>query len=70
MIGTPRTLGVEFPYEQARLKELLEQYESIGCAGAFGGAMIRDCLRRADIAWNEQDVVAMVRIFQEMKGFK
>lgn len=63
------TLGEAFPIEQARLRMMLGHYREIGPAGAFGAAMIEDCLRRADRAAIEQDVVAMVRLYQEMQGF-
>jgi hypothetical protein len=64
------TLGDAFPEQQARLRELLGLYKGIGPAGVFGVAMIEDCLRRADRAAIEGDVVAMVQLFDEMKGFK
>lgn len=61
------TLADAYPQEQARLRELLDAYREIGPAGAFGHAAISDVLRRADEAAAQQDVVAMLRVFQEMK---
>lgn len=61
------TLGDEYPKEQARVREILGQYEEIGPAGAFGVAMIEDTLRRADAAVASGDVVAMLCLFQEMR---
>ena len=61
-----RSLGEMFPVEQARCREVLAIYKSLGSVGAFGAAMIEDVLRRADKAAVEQDTVAMVRIYQEM----
>lgn len=61
------TLAEDYPKQQERCRELLEGYTEIGPAGAFGHAMISDVLRRADKAAAEQDLVAMIRCFQEMK---
>lgn len=53
--------------EQARCRELLAIYRSLpNNAGAFGAMFIDDMLRRADRASMEGDVVAMLRIYQEM----
>jgi len=65
--STVNTLGDAYPQEQERCRELLAAYKEIGPAGAFGHAMISDVLRRADRAAMEQDLVAMIRIYQEMK---
>jgi hypothetical protein len=64
------TLGEAFPKQQERLRELLRGYQEIGAAGIFGAETIKDCLRRADKAAIEHDLVAMIRIYEEMKGFK
>jgi hypothetical protein len=61
------TLGDEFPKEQARVREVLGYYKEIGPAGMFGAALIEDTLRRADEAAISGDVVAMIRVFNEMK---
>lgn len=62
------TLADEFPKEQERCRQLLEQYKEIGPVGAFGHMMISDVLRRADQAAMSGDVVAMLRLYEEMKG--
>lgn len=64
------SLGEQFPVEQARLRTLLGYGREIGAAGAFYCAVIEDVLRRADRAAVEQDVVAMIRIYQEMQEIK
>lgn len=57
--------------EQARCRELLATYRSLpNNAGAFGAMFIDDMLRRADRASMEGDVVAMLRIYQEMTETK
>lgn len=62
------TLGEDYPVQQARCRELLEQYKAIGPNGAFGHLMISQVLARADHAAMSGDVVAMLRSFEEMKG--
>jgi hypothetical protein len=61
------TLAEAFPLEQARLRELCDAYRDIGPAGAFGLAMIRLTLKRADEAAASHDTVAMLRSYEEMK---
>lgn len=61
------SLAEAYPKEQERCRELLSAYKEIGPVGAFGHAMISDVLRRAEIAAAEQDVVAMIRLYEEMK---
>lgn len=61
------TLGDDFPKEQARVREILGYYKELGPVGMFGAAMIEDVLRRADQAAIAGDVVAMIRVYQQMK---
>ncbi len=61
------TLGEEFPKMQARVRKILGHYKEIGPAGQFGAAMIEEVLQRADKVVIEQDLVAMIQIFQELK---
>lgn len=63
-------LGVEYPKMQAHCREVLAQYREIGPTGIFGAMMIENLLRRADAAVVEGDVVAMLRIYQEMQDVK
>ena len=62
------SLAESFPAEQARVRELLVEYTKIGPAGTFGAMMLRDVLRRADEAVMSGDVVAMIRIYEELKA--
>ena len=62
-----RSLAEAFPAEQARCRTVLGHYKEIGAPGAFGAAMIEDVLKRADAAVAEQDAVAMLRLYKEMK---
>lgn len=64
------TLGEAFPREQARVRELLGVYKSIGPAGIFGAVMLEQVLQRADQAAVSGDAIAMLRSFEELKGCK
>lgn len=61
------SLGEEYPKQQARCRELLEQYTAIGAAGAFGHAMISQTLKEADEAAISGDLVAMIKAFEKMR---
>ena len=61
------SLAEEYPKEQERCRELLEQYKELGPPGTFGYIMLKDFLKRADKAVAEQDVVAMIACYKEMK---
>jgi len=67
---TLRTIGDDFPKEQARLRELLVGYREIGPVGRFGAMLIEEVLKRADHAVMAGDVVAMIRLYKEMQGFE
>jgi hypothetical protein len=64
------TLGEAYPQQQARLRQMLINGREIGPAGAFYCAMVEDVLRRADKAAIEQDLPAMIAIYQEMVEMK
>lgn len=64
------TLGEDYPNEQARVREVLGYYKELGPVGQFGAIVIEDVLRRADKAAIEQDLPAMIRLYQEMKNVK
>lgn len=61
------SLGEAFPKEQARLRVLLGHGRDIGPSGMFYCAVIEELLKRADRAAIEQDLPAMIAIYQEMK---
>ena len=61
------SLADAYPKEQARLRELIAAYKEIP-TGAFGAAMIEQTLKRADKAAAEQDTIAMIRCYDEMRG--
>lgn len=67
---THQSLGEAFPLEQQRVRELIPLYQEIGPAGAFGLLMINQALTRAEQAAASGDVIAMLRSYEELKGFK
>lgn len=62
------SVGEEFPKEQARVRELLGVYKTIGPAGAFGALMLEATLQRADQAAITGDIVQIIRSYEELKG--
>ena len=66
-----KSLGTEFPKQQERVRELLQDYlELPAISGAFGVAMLKAVLHRADEAAISGDVFAMMQSFEEMRGCK
>ena len=68
MSGT-KTVGSEFPVEQARVRELIATYRALpGNVGVLGAAILEEVLRKADQAAMSGDIVAILRSYEEMKG--
>jgi len=59
-------LAEALPAEQRRVRALLDAYNKIP-TGAFGAAMLRNALERAERAAAAGDVVAMARSYAELK---
>lgn len=64
------TLGDQLPREMDRVRKVLGHYKEIGREGAFGAAMIEHSLREAEKAMASKDVVAMLRVYQDLRAFK
>lgn len=66
------TVGEDFPRQQARVRELLDNYRSLdgqpGVNVKFAMAAIEQVMRRADEAVISGDVVAILRSYEELKG--
>ena len=62
------SIGSALPGELARCEGLIERYEAIGPAGAFGKMMIQQVINEARAAQSSSDVAAMVRSFAAMQG--
>jgi hypothetical protein len=65
-----RTLGDVFPSEQARIRAVMRHALEIGPAGGFLASVCENVLQRADKAAVEQDVAAMITVYQEMREIK
>jgi hypothetical protein len=64
------TLGEALPREMARVRdELMPLYIKIGPPGIFALTMMRASLDAAARALTEGDVVAMIRAYEDLKGF-
>lgn len=67
-LPTPKSVGELFPIEQARVRELLGIYKSLGPAGTFGALVLENALSRADQAAISGDPVAILRSYEELRG--
>lgn len=65
------TLGDALPREMARVRDgVLAEYITIGPAGAIAAALMRQSLDLAAKAMAEGDVVAMIRAYEDLKGWQ
>lgn len=62
------TLADELPKEIERCQELLAEYVALGPVGSFGAMMIRQDIAAAHKAMMEDDVVAMLKAYETLKG--
>ena len=69
-MGQVKTLAEGLPEEQERVRGVLKRYEAIGQPGQFGAMMIKASLKKAEIAASAQDVVAMLRAYEDLKEIK
>ena len=65
-----KTLAMAFQEEQERVRGVLKIYKDIGQSGEFAAMMIRASLKKAEIAASAQDVVAMLRAYEDLKTIK
>jgi hypothetical protein len=64
------SLGEALPREMARVREMvMPEYIRIGPPGQLALMFMRKALDEAAKAMAEGDVVAMIRAYQELKGF-
>lgn len=65
------TLGDALPKEIARVRDVvLPEYLAIGPSGIFAATMMRQSLDAASKAMIEGDVVAMIRAYEDLKGYE
>ena len=62
------SLAVELPKEQQRVRELLPLYDQIP-TGVFAATLMRQAITRAEQAASSGDVIAMLRSYEELRGF-
>jgi hypothetical protein len=63
------TIGDALPKEMERIRNLIPIYESLGPAGRFTITMMKLDLIEAERAIMEGDTVAMIQVYQSLKGF-
>lgn len=64
------TLGTALPKEMTRVRDVvIPPYIEIGPAGAIALAMMRASLDEAQRALSEGDVIAMMRAYEDLKGY-
>ncbi len=65
------SLGTAYPVEQERCRKLLWEYMKLldtpGVNVTFAIAMLQDLLARGEQAAMSGDLIAMIRIYEEMK---
>ena len=63
------TLGEALPREQARVRGLITIYRSLGPIGEPTALMMEHSLQQADKAVMNGDVVEMMRVYEDLKGY-
>lgn len=62
------SVGEDFPREQARLRQLIQDYRELpGGVGRLGALMIEQTLQEADQAHASGDIVAILRAYAAMR---
>lgn len=71
MTDTPTTLGEALPAEIARVRDdIMPVYADIGALGMFAVLSMKRDMDLATKALAEGDVIAMLRAYEELKGWK
>lgn len=66
------TLGDALPKEMARVRELIVLYRDpeLRGAGNLAARMMEISLRQADVAVMSGDLVAMIRAYEDLRGYE
>jgi hypothetical protein len=64
------SLADALPKEQARVRDLITIYRSVGPPGYFAASMMEQSLKAADEAVMSGDLVAMIRAYEDLKGYE
>lgn len=62
------SVGIEFPKEQERLRDLVTRYRSIGPQGEFGARVIEMKLKEAEEAMAGGDIIEILSSFEKMRA--
>lgn len=62
------SLADALPREIERVQELLPLYDAIP-TGVFASTMMRESIKQAHAAMVSGDVVAMIRCYEDLKGY-
>lgn len=62
------SLAEALPKEIERARDILKIYESVGVAGSFASAMIRNDIKAAEVSIMSGDVVAMLQAYKALQG--
>lgn len=68
MTTSSLSLAEALPREQQRVRELLPLYDAIP-TGVFAATLMRQALTRAEQASASGDGIAMLRCYEDLKGF-
>lgn len=66
----PISLGEALPDEIKRVIDLMVEYARLGPAGHIGLSLMRIQVFLALEAYKTQDLVLMMRVYEELKGFE
>lgn len=69
MANDVKTLGEALPAEMARVRDHVLPFYTPEVNGQFAAAMMRQSLDAAAKALAEGDVVAMLRCYEDLKGY-
>jgi hypothetical protein len=66
-----KSLAEALPEEMARVRELIVQYRDpeLNGAGVFAARMMEISLQRAERAMINGNIVAMLEVYQDLKGY-
>lgn len=65
---TSNTLADALPKEIERVQELIPMYEGVPM-GFIAAGMMRESIRQAHAAMMSGDVIAMLRVYEDLKGY-
>ena len=64
------SVGQDFPKELARVREVKQNYLTIGPAGIFGATLIEQDIQAAERALASGDVIEIVKAYARLKEIK